>query len=125
MPYARAESGHVRHVRDQVLGEEAIAPLARISTRDIRAHIGELYDVVISRGLVAAGTDSLIDEVHARQGRPLEATHAVMCLEAEGVKICYAGTGPTVSRSVCAALATTRYSDCGQNKARGSGSGCG
>ena len=51
--------------------EKIIALYARgMSTRDIQAHVGELYGVTISPDLVSAVTDSVIDEVRAWQSRP-------------------------------------------------------
>ena len=46
--------------------EQIIALYARgLSTRDIQAHVGELYGVAISPDLVSAVTDSVIAEVRA------------------------------------------------------------
>jgi putative transposase len=68
--------------------DKIIALYARgMSTRDIRSHVGELYGVEISPALVCAVTDSVIDEVHAWQSRPLESTYAVVFFDALRVKI--------------------------------------
>lgn len=65
-----------------------IALYARgMSTRDIQAHVGELYGVSISPDLVSAVTDSVIDEVRAWQSRPLEPTYAIVFFDALRVKI--------------------------------------
>ena len=58
-----------------------------MSTRDIQAHVGELYGVTISPDLVSAVTASVIDEVHAWQSRPLESTYAIVFFDALRVKI--------------------------------------
>jgi transposase-like protein len=58
-----------------------------MSTRDIQAHVGELYGVSISPDLVSVVTDSVIDEVRAWQSRPLESTYAVVFFDALRVKI--------------------------------------
>lgn len=58
-----------------------------MSTRDIQAHVGELYGVTISPDLVSVVTDSVIDEVRAWQSRPLESTYAVVFFDALRVKI--------------------------------------
>lgn len=58
-----------------------------MSTRDIQAHVGELYGVSISPDLVSVVTDSVIDEVRAWQSRPLESTYAVVYFDALRVKI--------------------------------------
>lgn len=68
--------------------EKIIALYARgMSTRDIQAHVGELYGVTISPDLVSAVTASVMDEVHAWQSRPLEATYAIVYFDALRVKI--------------------------------------
>jgi len=68
--------------------EKIIALYARgMSTRDIQAHVGELYGVTISPELVSAVTDSVIDEVRSWQSRPLESTYAIVFFDALRVKI--------------------------------------
>lgn len=68
--------------------DKIIALYARgMSTRDIQAHVRELYGIEVSPDLVSAVTDSVIDEVTAWQGRPLEATYAVVFFDALRVKI--------------------------------------
>lgn len=68
--------------------EKIIALYARgMSTRDIRAHVGEIYGVTISPDLVSVVTDSVIDEVRAWQSRPLESTYAIVFFDALRVKI--------------------------------------
>ena len=58
-----------------------------MSTRDIQAHVGELYGIAISPDLVSVVTDSVIDEVRAWQARPLESTYAIVYFDALRVKI--------------------------------------
>lgn len=58
-----------------------------MSTRDIQAHIHELYGLEISPDLVSAVTDAVLDEVAAWQNRPLEATYAFVFFDALRVKI--------------------------------------
>lgn len=58
-----------------------------ISTREIQAHVRELYGLEISPDLVSTVTDSVIDEVTTWQNRPLEATYAVVYFDALRVKI--------------------------------------
>ena len=68
--------------------EKIIALYARgMSTRDIQAHVGELYGVTISPDLVSVVTDSVIDEVRTWQSRPLESTYAIVFFDALRVKI--------------------------------------
>jgi len=68
--------------------DKIIALYARgVSTRDIQAHVRELYGIEISPDLVSAVTDSVIDEVTAWQARPLEASYAIVFFDALRVKI--------------------------------------
>lgn len=68
--------------------EKIIALYARgLSTRDIQAHVGELYGVAISPDWVSAVTDSVIAEVRAWQSRPLESSYALVFFDALRVKI--------------------------------------
>jgi putative transposase len=65
-----------------------IALYARgMSTRDIQAHILELYGLEISPDLVSAITASGREKVAARQNRPLEPTYAFVFFDALLVKI--------------------------------------
>lgn len=68
--------------------EKIIALYARgMSTRDIQAHVRELYGLVISPDLVSAVTDSVLDAVKVWQSRPLESVYALVYLDALRVKI--------------------------------------
>lgn len=68
--------------------DKIVALYARgMSTRDIQAHVQELYGIEISPDLVSAVTDSVLDEVAAWQARPLESTYAVVFFDALRVKI--------------------------------------
>ncbi len=68
--------------------DKIIALYARgMSTRDIQAHVRELYGIDVSPDLVSAVTDSVIDEVTAWQARPLEASYAIVFFDALRVKI--------------------------------------
>ena len=68
--------------------QKIIALYARgMSTRDIQAHIRELYGVSISPDLVSVITDAVMDEVRAWQARPLESTYALVFFDALRVKI--------------------------------------
>jgi putative transposase len=68
--------------------QKVIALYARgMSTRDIQAHLRELYGVEISPELVSAVTDAVLEEVAAWQNRPLEVTYALVFFDALRVKI--------------------------------------
>lgn len=68
--------------------EKIIALYARgMSTRDIQSHIQELYGITVSPNLVSAVTEAVVEEATAWQGRPLEATYAIVYFDALRVKI--------------------------------------
>lgn len=68
--------------------DKIIALYARgMSTRDIQAHVRELYGIEVSPDLVSAVTDSVIEEVAAWQARPLDATYAIVFFDALRVKV--------------------------------------
>lgn len=68
--------------------DKIIALYARgMSTRDIQAHIAEIYGIEVSPALVSAVTDAVLDEVAAWQNRPLEKTYAIVYFDALRVKI--------------------------------------
>ena len=73
--------------------EKIIALYARgMSTRDIQAHLRELYGTEISPELVSAVTDAVLDEVSQWQNRPLEAVYAIVFFDCLRVKIRDEGT---------------------------------
>ena len=68
--------------------EKIVAMYARgMSTRDIQAHIEEIYGIEVSPALVSAVTDAVLEEVTAWQNRPLEPVYAIVYFDALRVKI--------------------------------------
>ena len=68
--------------------EKIIALYARgMTTREIQAHLRELYGFEISPSLVSAVTDAVHDEVSLWQSRPLESVYAVVFFDALRIKI--------------------------------------
>ena len=68
--------------------EKIIAMYARgMSTRDIQAHIEELYGIGVSAALVSAVADAVLEDVVTWQNRPLEPVYAIMYFDALRVKI--------------------------------------
>ena len=43
-----------------------------MTTRDIAAHLREIYDVDVSPDLISRVTDAVVDELAEWQGRPLD-----------------------------------------------------
>jgi putative transposase len=58
-----------------------------MTTRDIQAHLRELYGIEISPELLSAVTDAVLDEVAAWQGRPLEPVYAIVFFDCLRIKI--------------------------------------
>lgn len=58
-----------------------------MTTRDIHAHIAEVYGAEVSPALVSAVTDVVADEITEWQNRPLDAFYAIVYIDALMVKI--------------------------------------
>jgi putative transposase len=68
--------------------ERIIALYARgMTTRDIRAHLREMYDVDVSPDLISRVTDGVLDELAEWQSRPLDQVYPVVFIDALMVKI--------------------------------------
>jgi transposase-like protein len=98
-----------------------------LSTRDIEAHLEEIYCVKVGRDLISRVTDAVIDDVRAWQTRPLDDVYPVVFLDALVLKVrdgarysARPATSPWRSRST----ASVRCSGCGSRTARAPSSGC-
>ena len=69
-----------------------------MSTRDISAHLEEIYGVSVGRDLTSKVTDAVIEDARAWQTRPLEDVYPVVFLDALVLKI---RDGGTVIRKAC------------------------
>jgi putative transposase len=79
--------------------EKILALYSRgLSTRDIEAHLQEIYGVKVGRDLISRVTDEVMDDVRAWQQRPLEDVYPVVFLDAMVLKI---REGGTVQRRAC------------------------
>jgi putative transposase len=58
-----------------------------LSTRDIKAHLEEIYGVEVSPDLISSVTEAVIEEVREWQTRPLESIYPIVYLDALRVKI--------------------------------------
>ena len=58
-----------------------------LTTRDIRAHLSEVYGVKASPGLISNVTDVVQDEIVLWQTRPLDAFYAILYIDALVVKV--------------------------------------
>jgi transposase-like protein len=68
--------------------DRIIALYARgLTTRDIRAHLREMYDVDVSPDLISRVTDAVLEEMQEWQARPLDRIYPVVFIDALMVKI--------------------------------------
>lgn len=58
-----------------------------MTTREIQAHLEEIYQVEVSPALISSVTDAVIEEVKAWQNRPLDALYPILYLDALQVKV--------------------------------------
>lgn len=58
-----------------------------MTTRDIKAHLEEVYGAEVSPALVSRVTDVVADEITAWQTRPLDAFYAILYIDALVVKV--------------------------------------
>jgi len=69
-----------------------------LSTRDIEAHLAEIYGVKVGRDLISKVTDGVMDDARAWAQRPLEDVYPVIFLDALVLKI---REGGSVARRAC------------------------
>jgi putative transposase len=95
-----------RQRRFEGFDERILALYSRgMSTRDIEAHLRELYGVSVGRDLISRVTDAVIEDVREWQSRALEDVYPVVFLDALVVKV---RDGGSVQRKACyLALAIT------------------
>lgn len=62
-----------------------------MSTRDIQAHLAEMYQVEVSPSLISEVTDGVMDDARAWQNRPLESFYGIVFLDALFVKMRHEG----------------------------------
>src|SRR5438270_6999034 len=88
-----------RQRRFEGFDEKILALYARdMSTRDIEAHLAELYGVSVGRDLISRVTDAVLDDVKAWQQRPLDEGYPGLFLDAFVLKI---RDGGSVQRKAC------------------------
>jgi transposase-like protein len=88
-----------RQRRFQGFDEKILALYSRgLSTRDIEAHLEEIYGVKVGRELISKVTDAVMDDVRGWAARPLEDVYPVIFLDALVLKI---REGGSVQRRAC------------------------
>jgi len=88
---------------DKIIGLYA----AGLSTRDIRAHLEEVYGLKVSADLVSRVTDAVLEEVSDWQNRALEPVYPIVFLDALRVKIRDAESRQVKNKAVYVALGVT------------------
>jgi putative transposase len=79
--------------------EKILALYSRgLSTRDIEAHLAEIYGVKVGRDLISKLTDAVMEDVRAWAQRPLQDVYPVIFLDALVLKI---REGGSVQRRAC------------------------
>jgi putative transposase len=82
-----------RQRRFEGFDEKILALYSRgLSTRDIEAHLAEIYGVKVGRDLISRVTDAVMDDVRAWAQRPLDDVYPVVFLDALVLKIREGGT---------------------------------
>ncbi len=82
--------------------DRIIALYARgMTTRDIRAHLREMYDVDVSPDLISRVTDGVLEELQEWQSRPLDRVCPVIFIDALMIKV---GDGVVTNRPACLAI---------------------
>jgi putative transposase len=88
-----------RQRRFEGFDEKILALYARgMSTRDISAHLQEIYGVSVGRDLISKVTDAVLEDARAWQTRPLDDVYPVVFLDALVLKI---RDGGSVQRKAC------------------------
>src|SRR5438105_3827544 len=88
-----------RQRRFEGFDEKILALYSRgLSTRDIEAHLAEIYGVQVGRDLISRVTDAVMEDVREWQQRPLDDVYPVVFLDAMVLKI---REGGTVQRRAC------------------------
>jgi transposase-like protein len=95
-----------RQRRLEGFDDQVLALYARgLSTREIQAHLEELYGVEVSPTLISNVTDAVLDEVRTWQARPLASVYPILYFEALFVKS--RQEGPVQTKAVYVALGIT------------------
>jgi putative transposase len=73
-----------------------------MTTREIQAHLEEIYGVEVSPALISEVTNAVIEEVRAWQTRPLDAVYPIVYLDAIQVKV--RSDGKVINKAIYLAL---------------------
>lgn len=100
-----------------------------MSTRDITAHLAEVYGTSVSAATISRVTDVVVDEIAAWQSRPVDPVYPILYIDAIRIKVRDAGVvakRPFTWLSGWIWRAASRSWGCGSSRprARSSGPGC-
>lgn len=86
--------------------DKIISMYARgMTTRDIQAHLQELYGVEVSPTLISQVTDAVTEEITLWQNRPLEEVYPIIYMDAIRVKVRH--NGSVINKAVYLAIGVT------------------
>jgi len=86
--------------------DKIISMYARgMTTRDIQAHLEEIYGVEVSPTLVSQVTEAVTEEIKLWQNRPLDEVYPIMYLDAVRVKVRH--DGRVINKAVYLAIGVT------------------
>ena len=114
--------------RFQGFDDKILSMYARgMTTRDIQAHLEEIYGVEVSPSLISEVTDAVVEEVRAWQHRPLDPIYMIVYLDALVVKMRHEGR--VENRAVFMAIGVNQEGakkswDCGPAQRREPSCGC-
>lgn len=84
--------------------DKIISMYARgMTTRDIQAHLEEIYGVEVSPNLISQVTDSISEEVRLWQNRPLDDIYPIVYLDAVRIKVRH--NGAIITKAIYLAIA--------------------
>jgi putative transposase len=66
-----------------------------MTTRDIRAHLAEIYDIDVSPDLISRVTDVVVEEIKAWQSRPLDELYPILYVDGIRIRVRDAGVVTT------------------------------
>jgi putative transposase len=66
-----------------------------MTTRDITAHLAEIYDIDVSPDLISRVTDVVVDEIKAWQSRPLDELYPILYVDGIRIRVRDAGVVTT------------------------------
>src|SRR5215475_2979816 len=80
-----------------------------MTTRDIRAHLAEVYGAEVSPALVSRVTDVVADEITAWQTRPVDAVYPILYIDALVIKVRDGGTVDNKAAHLVTSVDTDGY----------------